>query len=418
MQLYTILTIIVSVCAVFAYLNARFIKLPPAIGIMVLSLLFSVLLITAGRLVPNFSAAVIKMVGTINFHSLLMNIMLSFLLFAGSIHVKAHSLKRQMLPVAILSTVGTLISTVLVGIMVYFVFGLFNMHIPIIYCLLFGVLISPTDPIAVLAILKQAGIPNTLYTKIEGEALFNDGVAVVVFLALLDVAQTGVQNLSITHSVLVFIQEACGGLLFGLALGYAGFWLMRPIDNYQVEVLITVAMVMGGYQLTGLLHVSGPLAMIAAGIVTGNTGSGHAMSVTTKEYLDKFWELVDEIMNAVLFLLIGLQVLVIPTGITLILTGIATIVIVLLARWVSVALPVLIMRHKIRFEKNAIAILTWGGLRGGLSVAMALSLPVEMYRSQFVAVTYVVVVFSIVVQGLTIGKVTRVLIATGNKKVS
>jgi len=177
-------------------------------------------------------------------------------------------------------------------------------------------------------------------------------------------------------------------------------------------------MVMGGYQLAGLLHVSGPLAMIAAGIVTGNTGSGHAMSVTTKEYLDKFWELVDEIMNAVLFLLIGLQVLVIPTGITLILTGIATIVIVLLARWVSVALPVLIMRHKIRFEKNAIAILTWGGLRGGLSVAMALSLPVEMYRSQFVAVTYVVVVFSIVVQGLTIGKITRVLIATGNKKVS
>ena len=410
MQLYAIFTIIVSISAIFAYTNARFIKWPTAIGIMVLSLLFSIVLIIIGRLVPSFSANVIKTVGTINFHALLMDVMLGFLLFAGSIHINAASLQKQLWPVALLATVGTLISAVLVGIAVYFLFGAFGTYIPIIYCLLFGILISPTDPVAVLAILKQAGIPPSLHIKIAGESLFNDGVAVVVFMALLEVAQTGMQHFSLWHSMGVFLREAGGGLLFGLALGYTGFLLVRSIDNYQVEILITVAMVMGGYGLANAIHVSGPLAMIAAGIVTGNTGKHHAMSETTREYLDKFWELVDEIMNAILFLLIGLQVLVIPTGESLIITGIITIVVVLLARWVSVALPVTMLRPFIPFERHAIAILTWGGLRGGLSVAMALSLPAEMFRSQFVAVTYIVVIFSIVVQGLTIKGVTKFLI--------
>ncbi len=410
MQLYSLITVIISICAVFGYANARFIKLPTAIGIMVLSLLFSVILIIAGRLVPSFSGAVIKTVGGINFHALLMDVMLSFLLFAGSIHINAASLQKQLWPVALLATVGTLISAVLVGITVYFLFGAFGTHIPIIYCLLFGILISPTDPVAVLAILKQAGIPPTLHIKIAGESLFNDGVAVVVFMALLEVAQTGIQHFSFWHSMGVFLREAGGGLLFGLALGYAGFLLVRSIDNYQVEILLTVAMVMGGYALANAIHVSGPLAMIAAGIVTGNTGKQHAMSEVTKEYLDKFWELVDEILNAILFMLVGLQILVIPTGGTLILIGMATILLVLAARWLSVALPITMLRPFITFERHAIAILTWGGLRGGLSVAMALSLPAEMFRSQFVAVTYIVVVFSIVVQGLTIKGVTKFLI--------
>jgi CPA1 family monovalent cation:H+ antiporter len=410
MQLYTILTIIISICALFAYINARLIKLPPAIGIMVLSLLFSVLLITAGKLVPSFTATVVQMVGAINFHRLLMQVMLSFLLFAGSIHINAAALRKQLLPVALLSTLGTLLSAVIVAMLVHVLFSLFGMQVPIIYCLLFGILISPTDPVAVLAILKQAGIPSTLQLKIAGESLFNDGVAVVVFISLLEVAQTGTSHFSLGHSMLLFMQEAGGGLLFGFALGYAGFLLVRSIDNYQVEVLITVAIVMGGYTLADVLHVSGPLAMIVAGIVTGNTGKHHAMSETAREYLDKFWELVDEIMNAILFLLIGLQVLVIPTSGNLIITGIITIGIVLLARWISVALPVTLLRRSIKFEKHAIAILTWGGLRGGLSVAMALSLPAEMFRSQFVAVTYIVVIFSIVVQGLTIKGFTKYLL--------
>lgn len=413
MQLYTILTIIISICALFAYINARLIKLPPAIGIMVLSLLFSVLLIAAGRLVPSFTATVVQMVGAINFHRLLMQVMLSFLLFAGSIHINAAALRKQLLPVAILSTLGTLLSAIIVALLVHVLFGLFGMQVPIIYCLLFGILISPTDPVAVLAILKQAGIPSTLQLKIAGESLFNDGVAVVVFISLLEVAQTGTSNFSLGQSMLLFLQEAGGGLLFGFALGYAGFLLVRSIDNYQVEVLITVAIVMGGYTLADVLHVSGPLAMIVAGIVTGNTGKHHAMSETTREYLDKFWELVDEIMNAILFLLIGLQVLVIPTSASLIITGIITIGVVLLARWISVALPVTLLRRNIKFEKHAIAILTWGGLRGGLSVAMALSLPAEMFRSQFVAVTYIVVIFSIVVQGLTIKGFTKYLLKKG-----
>lgn len=377
---------------------------------MVLSLLFSVLLITAGKLVPSFTATVVQMVGAINFHRLLMQVMLSFLLFAGSIHINAAALRKQLLPVALLSTLGTLLSAVIVAMLVHVLFSLFGMQVPIIYCLLFGILISPTDPVAVLAILKQAGIPSTLQLKIAGESLFNDGVAVVVFISLLEVAQTGTSHFSLGHSMLLFMQEAGGGLLFGFALGYAGFLLVRSIDNYQVEVLITVAIVMGGYTLADVLHVSGPLAMIVAGIVTGNTGKHHAMSETAREYLDKFWELVDEIMNAILFLLIGLQVLVIPTSGNLIITGIITIGIVLLARWISVALPVTLLRRSIKFEKHAIAILTWGGLRGGLSVAMALSLPAEMFRSQFVAVTYIVVIFSIVVQGLTIKGFTKYLL--------
>ncbi len=409
MQLNSLITVIISICAVFGYANARFIKLPTAIGIMVLSLLFSVILIIAGRVAPSFLAAVVKTVGGINFHTLLMDVMLSFLLFAGSIHIDAASLRKQLWPVALLATAGTLISAVLVAIAVYLLFGAFGTHIPIIYCLLFGILISPTDPVAVLAILKQAGIPPTLHIKIAGESLFNDGVAVVVFMALLEVAQSGIEHFSFWHSVAVFFREAGGGLLFGLVLGYAGFLLVRSIDNYQVEILITVAMVMGGYALANAIHVSGPLAMIVAGIVTGNTGKQHAMSEVTKEYLDKFWELVDEILNAILFMLVGLQILVIPTGGTLILIGMATILLLLAARWLSVALPITMLRPFITFERHAIAILTWGGLRGGLSVAMALSLPAAMFRSQFVAVTYIVVVFSIVVQGLTIKGVTKFL---------
>lgn len=409
MEFYTIITIIISISAIFAYINFRFIKLPVTIGIMVLSLLFSVMLVTIGHYTPTITTNLVSMIHSIDFHELLMNIMLSFLLFAGAIHINAQSLKKELVPVITLATVGILISTFIVGGLVYYLFAAFNTPVDFIYCLLFGALISPTDPIAVLGILKKAGIAKSMELKISGESLFNDGVAVVVFLAIYQIANSGGAEVSLSEISTLFFEEAIGGLLYGLVLGLLGFYLLRSIDNYQVEVLITLAIVMGGYSLAHYIHVSGPLAMVIAGIITGNQGKSLAMSDTTRDYLGKFWELVDDILNTILFLLIGFEVLVIKVNPTILVIGGITILIVLLARWLSVAFPVLILKLRIKFEKNAIAILTWGGLRGGISVALALSLPEHMYRNELVTITYVVVIFSIIVQGLTIGKVSQKL---------
>lgn len=407
MEFYTIITVIISISAVFAYINFRFIKLPVTIGIMVLSLLFSVMLVTIGHYAPSITSNLVSMIHSIDFHELLMNIMLSFLLFAGAIHINAQSLKKELVPVITLATVGILISTFIIGGLVYYLFAAFNTPVDFIYCLLFGALISPTDPIAVLGILKKAGIAKSMELKISGESLFNDGVAVVVFLAIYQIASNGAGEVSMGEIATLFFEEAIGGLLYGLGLGLLGFYLLRSIDNYQVEVLITLAIVMGGYSLAHYIHVSGPLAMVIAGIITGNQGKSLAMSDTTRDYLGKFWELVDDILNTILFLLIGFEVLVIKVNSTILTIGAITILIVLLARWIAVAFPVLLMKLRIKFEKNAIAILTWGGLRGGISVALALSLPEQMHRNELVTITYVVVIFSIIVQGLTIGKVSQ-----------
>ena len=407
MKLYSVLTIIISISALFAYVNFRYIKLPGTIGIMVMSLISSVLLVALGHFVPSFSSEIIKMIESIDFHELLMEVMLSFLLFSGAIHINSKSLKQERLPVLLLATVGILLSTFIVGGLTYFVFKIFWSEIDYIYCLLFGALISPTDPIAVLGILRKANIPRSMELKITGESLFNDGVAVVVFITILQIAQAGVGNMSALDMTELFLHEAGGGLVYGFALGYVGFWLLRSIDNYQVEVLITIAIVMGGYTLADTLHVSGPLAMVVAGIITGNQGRELAMSDITRDYLTKFWELVDEILNALLFLLIGFEMLVIQINTTLILVGFIAIVIVLFARWVSVAFPIMVLKLKLKFERHAIAILTWGGLRGGISVALALSVPTEMYRAELVTITYIVVVFSIIAQGLTIGNVAK-----------
>lgn len=407
MEFYTIITVIISISAVFAYINFRFIKLPVTIGIMVLSLLFSVMLVTIGHYTPSITSHLVSMIHSIDFHELLMNIMLSFLLFAGAIHINAQSLKKELVPVITLATVGILISTFIIGGLIYYLFAAFNTPVEFIYCLLFGALISPTDPIAVLGILKKAGIAKSMELKISGESLFNDGVAVVVFLAIYQIASNGAAEVSMGEIATLFFKEAIGGLLYGLVLGLLGFYLLRSIDNYQVEVLITLAIVMGGYSLAHYIHVSGPLAMVIAGIITGNQGKSLAMSDTTRDYLGKFWELVDDILNTILFLLIGFEVLVIKVNSTILTIGAITIFIVLLARWAAVAFPVLLMKLRIKFEKNAIAILTWGGLRGGISVALALSLPEQMYRNELVTITYIVVIFSIIVQGLTIGKVSQ-----------
>ncbi|OJW14813.1 sodium:proton antiporter [Mucilaginibacter sp. 44-25] len=404
-----IITITIVLAAAFAYINHRIIKWPPTIGIMALSLISSIALVFLGNSRWLLSTKALQLANSVDFQDVLMNFMLSFLLFAGAIHIDAGKLKRERWPVLLLATIGILISTFVVGGLTWVLFTLFHISVPFIYCLLFGSLISPTDPIAVMGILKEAKIPSSLEVKIAGESLFNDGVAVVIFISIAQIARSAGGNFTAMDIGRLFLQEAIGGLIFGALLGYIGFLALRSIDDYKVEVLITLAIVMGGYTLASHLHISGPLAMVVAGIITGNKSKELGMSDQTRDYLGKFWHLVDEILNAVLFLFIGLEMLIIKINPTVMLIGAISIVTVLLARWISVIIPVSLLKLKIKFENNAVTILTWGGLRGGISVALALSLSSNMYRDEFVLITYIIVVFSILVQGLTIGKLAKKL---------
>ncbi|MDB5109760.1 MAG: sodium:proton antiporter [Mucilaginibacter sp.] len=407
MAIYQIISVLVFLAAIFAYVNDRWIKWPPTIGIMVLSLLSSILIVIIGNSMPSLSSKALVLVSHINFEQVLMKIMLSFLLFAGALHIDANKLNKEKWPVLLLATIGIFISTFLVSIMAYYLFQVFNLPVPYIYCLLFGGLISPTDPIAVMGILKEAGIPKSLELKIAGESLFNDGVGVVVFLTIMEVAVNGAGEFSVSGTAILFLKEAGGGLLFGAILGYVAYLLIRSIDNYRVEVLITLTVVMCGYALADDMHLSAPLAIIVAGIVLGTKGKGEGLSDISRDYLGKFWDLLDEIFNAVLFLLIGLEMLVIKVNLTVMLIGGVMIALVLLARYVSIIVPVLFLKMWMKFEKNAVILLTWGGLRGGISVALALSLPQSMYHDEFVLITYIIVIFSIIVQGLTIGKLAK-----------
>ncbi len=409
MDFSEILSATIVLASVFAYVNHRWIKWPPTIGVMVLALLSSIVVIVLGEFIPVFLEKAVVLVAKLDFQKVLFNFMLSFLLFAGAVQVNARKLKKERLSVLVLSTVGIVISTFLIGGLSWYLFQLFQIQVAFVYCMLFGALISPTDPIAVLAILKEAKIPSSLEVKISGESLFNDGVAVVLFISIAEIATNGIQHFDAFEVIKLFVREAVGGLVFGVILGYTGFLALRPIDNYKVEVLITLAIVMGGYAIAGHLHISGPLAMVVAGIITGNKVKDEVMSDVTQDYLIKFWELIDEILNAILFLLIGMEMLIIKINFTVFIIGIIIILIVLLTRWISVWIPIYFLQYWIKFEKNAVLILTWGGLRGGLSVALALSLTPAMHKNEFVLITYIVVVFSIIVQGLTIGPLAKKL---------
>lgn len=376
---------------------------------MLISMVASLVIIAVGFFEPHFFRKVTDYIVTIDFHTALMRIMLSFLLFAGAIHIDTNKLKKESVSIIVFSTFGVLMSTFIVAALLYVVSGWFNLSISFIYCLLFGALISPTDPIAVLGILRKANIPSSLEMKISGESLFNDGVAIVVFITILEIINTGAENVTLLQTAWLFIKEAGGGILYGLALGYLGFWLLRSIDNYIVELLITLALVMGGYLLAFHLHISGALAMVVAGLITGSKSREQGMSNTTRNYIDKFWAMIDELLNAVLFLLIGFEMLIIPFNLSLLWLGCICIVIVLLARFISVAIPISILKYRTAFERNVIPILTWGGLRGGISVALALSLPKSPFNEVFVSITYIIVLFSIIVQGLTIGKFAKKL---------
>lgn len=411
MQIYNYFTVIIVLAAAFGYFNIRFLKLPRTIGVMIIALLTSLAMVLAASYFPEVFVKTKKMILSIDFYTILMKIMLSFLLFAGSIHIKLKDIKSERVPIIAFSTLGVLISTFVVGVLMFYILDLFNFPVPLLQCLLFGALISPTDPIAVLGILKSANIPKSLETKISGESLFNDGVAVVIFVSLYEISQVGFANMGGSDILQLFLKEAGGGILLGTILGSLGTYILKTIDDYSVEVMVTLAMVMGGYMVAAFMHISGPLAMVVAGIFIGNRGRDIGMSSTTEEYIDKFWELIDEILNAVLFLLIGLELLVINFENRYIFIGLIAIFVVLFARLVSVGLPFLVLKRKVNFEPHAFPILVWGGLRGGISVALALALPRHGSGDMFVTVTYIIVLFSIILQGLTIGKFAKKLAA-------
>lgn len=398
-----IAALLIVLAALFSYINYRYLKFPTTIGVMFISLLMSLTLIGLGEIGFEIERRAEEVFASIDFNETLMHGMLSFLLFAGALHVNINDLVRQKWAIGTLATAGLLMSTLIVGGLMWLVSGLLGLQLSWVYCLLFGALISPTDPIAVLGILKTAKAPKSQETIISGESLFNDGVAVVLFIVLLRIA-TGGQAVGVAQVVSLFLVDAVGGVLFGLGIGWLTYQMLKQVNNYQVEVLITLALVMGGYALANALHVSGPIAIVVAGLLIGNHGRLLAMSRTSREHLDAFWELIDEILNAVLFVLIGLEVLVLAFTQEYLLAGLVGIPVVLLARFISVGFPIGLLRKIGSFSPNVVMILTWGGLRGGISVALALSLPFGPARDEIVAMTYVVVVFSIMVQGLTIGK--------------
>ena len=412
--MFEIAVVCLVLTALLAYVNHRFVGLPTTIGVMVVALLLSLGLIALDKLgfgaLRDYEQSLLQ---SIDFSELLMQGMLSVLLFAGALHIDLSQLRDYRWQVGTLAVVGTALSTVIVGVLTWWLLPLVGLSLPLAYCLVFGALISPTDPIAVIGILKSAGAPQNVNLVVSGESLFNDGVGVVLFSLLLVVATRG-EVPGFGEGAILLLHEAGGGLLLGAVLGGIMFAMLRSIDNYQVQVLLTLAGVLGGYALAGRLHVSGPLAMVVAGLIVGNQGRAYAMSDATRQHVDMFWELLDEIFNAVLFVLLGLEIVMVTFNGQILLASIGVIVIALLARLMAVGLPVALMRNAFKLPAGAWKVLTWGGLRGGISVALVLSLPYGPQRELLLALTYAVVVFSILGQGLTIkGLVTRTLKPAG-----
>ena len=403
MDIINLCALIITITALFSFLNYHFLKLPVTIGVMVIAITASLVIQFLDTFIPDLASRQEQIIALIDFDEALLNGMLSALLFAGALHINLEDLAKQKWVIALLATMGVLTSTFIIGFLMFYVLKFLNIELALIYCLLFGSLISPTDPIAVLAILKKVDTPKSLETKISGESLFNDGVGVVIFTVIAGIAVTG-ETPSLGHSLLLFAEEAVGGLIYGLVLGMVTYWLLRSVDDYHVEIIITLATVLGGYALARSLHVSGPLAVVVAGLMIGNHGRYLAMSPKTQENMDTFWELIDEILNAILFVLIGLEIVLIQTDSKLLLAGLAAIFVVLVSRFLSVGLPVTVLRQFRQFNPHIVKIMTWGGLRGGISVALALTLPAGEQREIILTLTYVVVVFSILVQGLSIGK--------------
>jgi len=402
MDFYQILSILLPIAVFFTYLNCRFFRLQTTIAVMVASLMISLVLIISGKLgLYGPTQKIAESLSSLDFQKILLDGMLSFLLFAGALTVDLNTLKQQKWEIAVLATLSTLASSFLIAGIMYYILNFISISMPFLYCLMFGALISPTDPIAVLALCKEVNAPRRLTGCIAGESLFNDGVGIVLFLTIFQITFSG-QEIGAQQILIMFGQQTLGGIAFGILLGLVGFWLIKSIDDHVVEVLITIAMVTGGYSLAHTLGLSGPLAMVVAGIFIGNHGRNFSMTKAARQNLDIFWELVDEILNAILFLLIGLELLIVPLNRWSILAGAIAIPVVLAVRFLTVAAPMSIFKKFRKYPPHTIKVLAWGGLRGGLAVALALMLPNESLREFILSMTYAVVVFAVVVQGVTI----------------
>jgi CPA1 family monovalent cation:H+ antiporter len=419
MSIFSIGAILVGLSALFGYLNHRFLHLPHTIGLVVIALAASLGIIGLDILLPHLqmAATVTGVLGQIDFNETLMHGMLSFLLFAGALHADMGALKERRVIIGVMAVVGTLISTFAIGGAMWFLLGLAGADIPFIWALVFGALISPTDPVAVLSLFKTVDVPDTLQAKMSGESLFNDGVGVVVFSVVVAVALAAGGQGAVGHGTMdvakiaeLFVVEVLGGAVLGLIAGYIGYRAMHGIDEDSLEVLITLALVMVTYTLALALHMSGPIAMVVAGLFIGNRGVKYAMSEHTRAQVTTFWTLIDEILNSVLFLLIGLEVLVVANSLGDMWLALIAIPITLAARAISVSLPFTILARWHDFTKGALPILIWGGLRGGIAVALALSLPENDHKPTILSLTYGVVLFSIIVQGLTVKPLVKLMI--------
>jgi CPA1 family monovalent cation:H+ antiporter len=408
MDYFTIATVLIILSAVFGYINERFLKMPLTIGLMIITIVFTLIVVIIGQFDDTLLLREKELITQIDFKTVLLDVMLSFLLFAGALHTNFAQLKVQRWPVLVFATAGVLVSTFLVGIGMFYLLQAIGFEVAFIYCLLFGALISPTDPIAVLGILKKAGAPKKLETKIVGESLFNDGVGVVVFLTIFSIASSPTGNVEPMHIIELFGVEVIGGIVLGLILGYITYRLMKSIDDYEVEVIITLAAVMGGTLIAHQFHLSAPLAMVTTGLFVGNdTVRNAAMSEITETYVDKFWELMDVFLNTILFVLIGMEMLVLTFKTDYIIAGLIAVPLVLLCRYLSLWYPIKFFANRLEFVPNTNLIMTWGGLRGGISIALALSLTEAMHRELFLVITYIIVLFSIIGQGLTVEAVVK-----------
>ncbi len=410
LHLFQIICILMILIGIFTYFNNRFFKIQSSIGLVVYGLFLSLGVIIIGQFIPAWIQPICHSVNSLDFSGTLLDIMLAFLLFAGAYNVDTRALLREKTPVLLFATTGVLISTVIIGGLLYFTLHFLGIGLDFIYCLLFGSLISPTDPIAVLAILKKSTVPKGLQTDIAGESLLNDGIAVVVFLSIFNIAQKGgLSHFNLQEIAYLFFENALGGVLFGLVLGYMGSKALSSMLDSKSQVLMTLAFVMGGTLIAELIHVSGPLAIVIMGLYMSRYVADHKGSIYKETQLDVFWEMIDEALNAFLFLMIGFEILALNYNYTYIIAGLIAIIIVLFSRAVSISLALPLTKLRYTSPKSKVIILTWGGLRGGLPIALCLSIPIEMHSDLLLTITYIVVLFAIIVQGFTIGKVVEKL---------
>ncbi|PWK78231.1 sodium/proton antiporter (CPA1 family) [Mucilaginibacter oryzae] len=402
MDLFVVIALLVIVSAVFSYINARFIKLPGTIGLVLLATITSIVILVVDKVNPSVANYFGSLSKNINFSKVVLNILLGFLLFSSSFNLDGRKLKREMRPVFVLSTLGVILSTAIFGLLLFYVAPVFHIHMPLIYCLLFGALISPTDPVAVSAIIKNSKLPAHLETIISGESLFNDGIGLMLFVGILEVARVGEEKIELAKVVMPLIKEIVGGILAGAVLGFIAHKLMHSVKDFQTIVLISLALVMGLSVLAVLLNFSIPLSVVTAGLFAGSQSINQDEKERSHQALEKFWKLVDEILNTILFVMIGLQLINLPFVNNYWVTGSLSIITVLIARWLSIMLPLTFLRRSLNVNYSNINIMTWAGLRGAISIALALSLPNTPYRHLILSGCYFIVIFSVIVQGLTL----------------